>query len=153
MKKQFVLLAFTVLLCLQGCCGMFYVPSFSGKFKGYDFSVSKREIDDFLEIGKTSMDEIQSAWGYPNSIDPNRNIWVYIGTRTTGYYFMFQFIVDGDSAEGGSVRRNMLLLIKFDKDDCLKRYELKMLAVDFVLDSDIKQQVVEWDNSFETQSK
>ncbi len=73
MKKQFVLLAITLLLCLQGCA-VFYIPSFGGKIEKQGDSTSRYEIDNFLEIGKTSMEEIQSTWGYPYQIQDSRNI-------------------------------------------------------------------------------
>jgi hypothetical protein len=153
MKKQIVLLAITLLLCLQGC-GFFYIPSFGGKIKTQGFSISRSEIDNFLEIGKTSMGEIQSTWGYPSSLIENRNIWVYIGTKTVGYGGMFDFISPfAPMGEAGAVKRYVLLLIKFDKDDCLKRYELKKMPKNFVINDDIKQQAIEWDNSSKTPSQ
>ncbi len=152
MKKQIVLLAITLLLCLQGC-GIVYVPSFSKNVVMQDFNTSLEEIDNFLEVGKTSMEEIKSAWGYPASIDDTRNIWLYIGEKTVGYYSMFWFLY-AVHVEGVSVERYMFLFIKFDKNNCLERYELKRMVKNYVLDDeDIKRQVVEWDNSFETQSK
>jgi hypothetical protein len=96
------------------------------------------------------MEEIQSTWGYPYQI-LDRNIWVYIGLKTTGY---IGFIAIDSSFTGTeTIEKDILLLIKFDKNDCLKRYELKKVAKNFVIGDDVRKQAIKWDNSFETQSK
>ena len=152
MKKQFVLLAITLLLCLQGCA-VFYIPPFGGKIEKQGDSTSRYEIDNFLEIGKTSMEEIQSTWGYPYQIQDSRNIWVYIGLRTD-YAGFIQLVYPGlTPVYIDSMKKPILLFIKFDKNDCLKRYELKKPVKNFVIGGDVRQQALEWDNSFEVQSK
>jgi hypothetical protein len=151
MKKQFVLLAITLLLCLQGCGIPYYFPTLSRHIELRNVRTSRGEIDNFLEIGKTSMEEIQSTWGYPFQIQDSRNIWVYIGLKTTGY---IGFIgIDSTITGIEPIEKGFLLLIKFDKNDCLKRYELKEVAINFVRGDDVRPQAIKWDNSFEVQSK
>ncbi len=104
------------------------------------------------------MEEIQSTWGYPYQIQDSRNIWVYIGRKTTGYAGFINLLypytyTELPLADIGPIKKVILLLIKFDKNDCLKRYELKKAAKNFVIGDDVRQQALEWDNSFEVQSK
>ncbi len=100
------------------------------------------------------MKEIQSMWGYPYQIQDGRNIWVYIGRKKTGYAGFFILLPYAQPhAEIRTIKKAILLLIKFDKNDYLKRYELKKAAKNFVIGDDVKQQALEWDKSFEIQSK
>ncbi len=52
------------------------------------------------------------------------------------------------------VQRYIFMFMKFDKNDCLERYEVKQMPKNYWLDDkDIKLQVVRWDNSSETPPK
>ena len=120
---------------------------------------SRDEIDNFLEIGKTSKEEIQSTWGNPSQI-LDRNIWVYKGLEAIGYGGYIQILTPCiEPLEIWPAARDILLFIKFDKNDCLKRYELQkyvcsnITAKNFVMGNEVRQQAIKWDKSFETQSK
>ncbi len=65
MKKQFILLVIMLSFCFQGCGIPYYFPTLSRHFELQGVRTSRGEIDNFLEIGKTSMEEIQSTWGLP----------------------------------------------------------------------------------------
>ncbi len=82
---------------------------------------------------------------------------MYIGRKKTGYSGFIQLVCPDPSlfplAEIGPIKKAILLFIKFDKNDCLKRYELKKAAKNFVIGDDVRQQALEWDNSSETPSK
>ena len=151
MKKQFVLLAITLLLCLQGC--VFYIPSFGKNTEIKGVRTSRDGIDNFLEIGKTSKEKIQGAWGNPRYNIRDRNIWVYIGLKTTGHLGLVileyqSYLPEADTLP---IKKATVLFIKFDKNDYLKGYELKKVAKGILID--VRQQAIEWDKSLKTQSK
>ncbi len=120
-------------------------------YGGGGIRTSRGEIDNFLEIGKTSKEEIQSTWPYPYQI-LDRNIWVYKGLKTIGYG---GFLWLNGTLDTVTDEEDTLLLIKFDKNDCLKRYELQKHVCSNLLTrgEEVRQQAIKWDNSFETQSK
>ncbi len=68
-------------------------------------------------------------------------------------YWLCRFYPALPLAQIEPIKKAILLLIKFDKNDCLKRYELKKMAKNFVIGNDVRQQAIKWDNSFKTQSK
>ncbi len=149
MKKKIVLLIFILSFCFQGC--VFYYPSLGKKTEINGVRTSRGEIDNFLEIGKTFKEKIQGVWGDPRYNLRDRNIWVYIGLKTTGHLGLL--ILEYDFLPVGGtmpIKKAIVLFIKFDKNDCLKGYELKKAAKGILID--VRQQALEWDNSFETQS-
>ena len=150
MKKQFVLLVIMLSLCLQGC--FFYFPRPGRHFQLESVRTSRDEIDSFLKIGKTSREEIQEAWGHPYINMKDRNIWMYTGVKITGYW---GYIIGGlhpMAARKESIKKILVLLIKFDNDNRVKRYELTELAKGLKR-YEVRQQALEWDNSSETPSK
>ncbi len=146
MKKQFVLLVIMLSFCLQGC--VVYNPRLGKKIMFQGARTSRGEIDNFLVIGKTSKAEIHEAWDNPAINMQNRNIWMYDLLIETGNWFMIYPVQWASDTK----YRNAILLVKFDDYDYVKYYELKKLPKSITHDEMI-QKTLEWDNSFEVQSK
>jgi hypothetical protein len=133
--------------CLQGC--FFYFPSLSRNVEIHGDYASRVEIDKFLEIGKTSKQEVQEAWDYPNIKMHDRNIWIYRGWKSKGYWIVGYSPFDPLDWRGvESPEKPLALFVKFDDNDRVKRYELTGVK-SFVTDIDIdkvRQKALEWDN-------
>lgn len=139
MKKQFILLVIMLSFWLQGC--VYYIPSLSRHFKLHGVRTSRGEIDNFLEIGKTSKQEVQEVWIYPNIKMHAGNIWIYRGFKPTGSWRYF----DGFPLTPGW--KPLVLFVKFDNNDHVKRYKLTKFSKGiYITDDELRQKALEWDN-------
>ncbi len=158
MKKQFILLVIMLSFCLQGCGVPYYFPKLNRYYELHGgVRISRDELDNFLEIGKTSKQEVQEVWRYPNIKMHDRNIWIYRGWKSKGYW-VFAFPDPLNPFDWGSTdppEKPLALFVKFDDNDRVKRYELtgvKGFVTDLDLDK-VRQQALEWDNSSKTPSQ
>ncbi len=82
--------------------------------------IEKKELD-LIISGKTTREEVLLHFGEPDVVMRNERVFAYHWIMTAGY-----FVVGGYySANGGSIGRRHLVLLEFENNGIVKRYEVK----------------------------
>ena len=73
----------------------------------------------FLQVGKTTRQEVLLRFGEPDAVLNDQSILTYHWQVSHGYWML----AGGYTAAGGPVPKNYLLMLEFDEEDRLKRFE------------------------------
>ena len=115
MRLKYVLIFLFLLLSLQGCI---YIPTPQHALLEGRGMVDPEDTE-ALQVGATTREAILLRFGEPDTTLNQQAIFVYRWTRVQGYFA----IGGGYSAVGGPIGKTTLLMLEFDTQNLLKRYE------------------------------
>jgi len=109
------LIIFLSLFIISGCVG--YIPTSENKL------IAGRQLPEnnlkFIKIGITEKKKVVEQIGEPYLIWSLESLYIYSWTVRRGVFF----IIDSGGSDSLDVGRQNLLLIQFDKNDRISRYE------------------------------
>ncbi len=110
------------LLVLQGCV---IIPTPGHRLRSGLGEIAKVDME-FLEVGKTTREEVLLRFGDPKYSLNNGNVFAYAWTTVRGYYAWGVGGPQGPgTGGGGTIWKTYLVLLEFDKNSRLKRFEQK----------------------------
>lgn len=82
--------------------------------------VSKESLN-FIQIGETTKTEISERLGSPTVLWEDKNIYAYNWKLLSGH---FLWVLPGGAFGAEDIDEDHILLIRFDRDDLVERFEL-----------------------------
>src|SRR4030043_640549 len=115
MRLRYLLIYWALALVLQGCI---YIPMPQHSLVAGRGMIEPEDTHD-LQVGSTTREAILLQFGEPDATLNQQKIFVYSWTRVQGYFA----IGGGYTGYATPVGKTTLLMLEFDTQNLLKRYE------------------------------